>query len=225
MSHVFDTGLTVPQRTLILDAAVDVLSLLKRPNGYLAAVKGFGGIVRTYTDELGVEWLQKALGASPAIGVTLETRSFKVLAIGGRQAVSDLQVTLYFLSQHSRDPLLGRHKTDSIAAADAHADPGLHTIMEHAIELMHGTYPSLTTGTVKQLRIDLEREVATLPHCTIWQQIYNVTLQSYTGSREYRTAEQLITSLHWRTTTNPDEPNRPAPAVDSTTIDADSDPP
>lgn len=236
MSHQFDTGLTVPQRTLIRRAAVQILSALKRSNGgYLADVKRFGGVVRTYTDEPDIELLQKALGPTPAIGVALATRQFRNAAIHtGRglgdprgqtqpQALSELHLLLYIASQHGRDGLDGRHELDSVAAVDDKADPGLDVIMEHAIELMHGTYPTATVGTVKQIEIMTEEELATLPQITIWLQTYKLTLHSYTGSKEFRTAEQLISSLRWRVTNDLDEPNRPAPAVSSTTVDADSD--
>lgn len=225
MSHSFDTGAALPQRTILRRGAVELLSKLKRSaGGYLQDVKSFGALVRTYTDELDIELLQKALGATPAIGVALGTREFETLAIGGRQAKSECHLMLYFSNQHGRDGLTGRHEGDSVSLVDVHADPGLDVTMEHAIELMHGSYPSMTTGTVKQIRIKTELELVTLPTVTIWMQTYVVTMQSYTGSREFRTAEQLIDSLHWRTTTDRNEPNRPAPAVAPTTIDADSDP-
>ncbi len=225
MTHVFDTQAALPQRTIVRRGAVALLGKLKRANGgYLQDVRPFGGIVRSYTDEPDIEIMQKALGAAPAIGVALASRTFHTLAIGRRQALSELQLLLYFLNQHSRDGLSGRHEADSVALADDHADPGLDLIMEHAIELMHGSYPSLLTGTVKQIQIKSEQELATSGALTLWMQTYDLTLQSYTGGREWRTAEQLITSLHWRTTTDPNEPNRPASAVAPTTIDADSDP-
>lgn len=237
MSHEFDTGLSLPQRTIIRRAAVQILSPLTRANGgYLAAVKPFGGVVRTYTDEIDIELLQKAMGSTPAIGVSLATRQFRNAAImtGGTlganrsnkapQALSELQLRLYLSSQHSRDGLTGRHESDTVAAVDVTADPGLDVIMEHAIELMHGTYPTATIGTVKQIEIETEEELATLPHVTIWMQTYKLTIHSYTGSKEFRTAEQLLESLRWRSTTSLTEPNRPAPAVASSTVDADSDP-
>lgn len=225
MTHIFDTQAPLPQRTLVRRGAVAALSKLTRANGgYLQSVRGFGGIVRSYTDEPDIEIMQHALGAAPAIGVALATRTFHTLGIGKRQALSSVQLCLYFLNQHSRDGMVGRHEADSVALADDHADPGLDVAMEHAIELMHGTYPTLLTGTVKQIEIKTEQELATSGALTLWLQTYEVTLQSYTGGREWRTAEQLITSLHWRTTTDPNEPNRPAPAEAPTTIDADSDP-
>lgn len=224
MTHVFDTQLLVPQRTLVRRAAVTILSPLKRPTGYLAAVKSFGGIARTYTDEVGIEQLVKAMGQTPSIAVATGQRNYETLAIGGKQASSDMQLLLYFATQHSRDGLSGRHEADSVAEADDTADPGLDVAMEHALELMHGQYLTATVGTVKQLQIVSEQELATLERITIWVQTYKLKLFSHTGSREFRTAEQLINSIHWRVTTDANEPNRPDPAVASSTVDVDTDP-
>lgn len=239
MSHGFASGLALPQRTIVRRAAVQLLSALKRSSGgYLYDVKPFGGVVRTYTDQPDIELLQKALGPTPAIGVALGTREFQDMAIGvggsrgggSMQTLSQLQLLLYFADQHGRDGLTGRHEPDSIALADDHADPGLDIMMEHAIELMHGQYPTMTVGTVKQIKIQREEELGTLPEITIWLQTYRVVLQTYTSPAPgqtgsgFRTPEQLITSLHWRVTTDLNEPNRPAPAVAPSTVDADSDP-
>jgi hypothetical protein len=223
MSHSFDSGLAVPQRTLIRRAAVSLLSLLKRPNGYLKNVRGIGGIVRSYTDEPDIENLLKECGPSPSIGVQLATRRFETLAIGCKQAKGPITLLLYFVSQHSRETIY-RHEADSEATADDHKDPGLDIMMEHAVELMHGQYPSATNFTVKQIQIQQEEELVTNPEICIWMQTYELTTQSYTGSKEFRTAEQLINSIHWRTTTDPAEPLPPDPPVAPTTIDVNSDP-
>ena len=234
MTLTYATGLALPQRTIVRRAAVELFSALKRANGgYLADVKSFGGVVRTYTDQPDIELLQKAMGSTPSIGVALATREFQDLAIGvggargggSTQALSQMQLLLYFANQHGRDGLTGRHESDSVALVDDAADPGLDVMMEHAIELMHGQYPTLTVGTVKQIKIQREEELATLPEITIWVQTYRVVLQSYANPSGFRTAQQIIDSLHWRVTTSLTEPNRPAPAVAPTTVDADSDPP
>lgn len=238
MTRTYASGLELPQRTIVRRAAVSLLSQLKRNNGtatpgYLVDVKSFGGVVRTYTDQPDIELLQKALGATPAIGVALATSEFQTLAMGvggargggSTQAIENMQLLLYFANQHGRDGLTGRHEADTVSLADDTADPGLDVMMSHAIELMHGQYPTLTIGTVKQIQIQRQEELATLPEITIWLQTYLVRLQTYTNPSGFRTAEQLITSLHWRVTGELNEPNRPAPAVAPSTVDADSDPP
>lgn len=224
MSHVFDTKATMPQRTLLRRGAVVLLAPLARVNGgYLQRVSGFAGITRTYTDEDGIQTLVKMMSPTPSIGVALGTRKFETLGLGGKQALSDIQVLLYFANQHSRDELTGRNEIDAVALADDQANPGIDVIMEHALELMHGSYPTLLTGTVKQCRIDTEEELVTSPEITIWVQTYNVKLQSYTGGKEWRTAEQLLESIGWRITTDENEDELPDPATASTTIDFDTD--
>lgn len=237
MTREFDSGLALPQRTIVRQGAVTVLSALKRANGgYLHDVKGFGGVVRTYTDDLGLEHLTKVLGPGPSIGVTLASRKFQNLAIHtGRllgepraktqpQALSELTLQLYFASQHGRDSLTGRHEPDPVAMVDDGADPGLDAMMEHALELMHGSYLTQVIGTVKQLQIDMEEELASLPQITIWVQTYRLTLHSYTGSREFRTADQIKDSLHVRITNDLGEDNRPDPPISPTSLDVNYDP-
>lgn len=222
MSHRFDTGLPQPQRTALRRGTVALLSDLKRPRGYLRDVLSFGGVVRTYTDEPDIQLLIKAMGATPSIAVQLATRDYENKNVNASQAISEIQLLLYHASQHSRDLMVGRHEADTIALVDDHADPGLDIMMEHALELLHGQYASIST-TVKSIRIKREEELATLPEITIWLQTYQVRLQSYTGSKEFRTADELLTSIGWRVTSDPNEPGRPAPATSSTTVDADTD--
>lgn len=222
--HVFNTNIFQPQRTIIQQGAVALLSALKRPTGYLADVVPYGGVVRSYTDGIDIEALMKTFNRTPSIGVATATRDFQVLAIGGRQAISECELLLYFATQHSRDMQKGRMESDSVGLANANADPGLHVIMEHALELILGQYPTTLTGTIKQIKPVREEELATLPEITIWLQTYRITLQSYGGgSKEWRTPAQLLQSIGWRVTTNPDEPNRPAAATVSTSLDEDSD--
>jgi hypothetical protein len=225
MAHQFDTGLGTPQRTLVRRGAVATLSPLKRSNGgYLSDVRPFGGIVRTYTDDDGIEFLMKAFTRTPCIGVQLGTQEFETLAIGGRQALSDCELMLYVATQHGRDELLGRQESDVTAGVDPSADPGLDVMLEHCIELMHGTYPTLLTGTVKQIQIKRQQELVTSPEITIWLQTYRVKLQSYARAREWRTAPQLLADLANRVTTETTEVGRPNPATEPTTIDFDVQP-
>jgi hypothetical protein len=224
MSHVFDSKAAMAQRTLLRRGAVALLAPLARVNGgYLQRVVGFAGITRTYTDEDGIQQLVKMMSPTPCIGVATGSRKFETLGIGGKQAMSECQVLLYFATQHSRDELIGRNEIDAVAIADDAANPGLDIMMEHAIELMHGSYPTLLTGTIKQCRIDSEEELVTIPEITVWLQTYNVKMQSYTGGREWRTAEQLLESIGWRLTVDPDEVELPDPPVGPTPIDFDTD--
>lgn len=226
VSHLFNTGAVSPQRTLLQRGVFDVLQPMKRANGgYLQDVIRFGGIVRSYTDEPDIEILMKTFGRTPTIGVATGTRSFNTATVGGKNSLSECELLLYFSTQHSRDLQVGRMETDSVAQGDDTADPGLHVIMEHAIELMHGSYPTDPDGkgAIRQLQIMKEEELATLPEITIWLQTYKVIMQTLrpqpTG---WRTAAQLLASIGWRTTTEQDEDVPPAAQTAPTSIDANT---
>jgi hypothetical protein len=222
VTHVFDTGAAKPQRTLLQQGAVAILAPLKRPVGYLQDVIPFGACVRSYTDAVGTEMLVKAFNRTPAIAIATGTRAGYDRAIGSRMTYSTCELLVYIATQHSRDPQRGRQEIDNVAQVIPQADPGLHVMMEHAAELLIGAFPATST-TIKQIWPEREEELATTPEITIWLQTYGCKLQSAAGGKEWRTAAQLLESIGWRTTTNPSEPNRPAPAETSTTIDVDTD--
>lgn len=231
MSHIFDTGLAKPHRTLLQQGAVALLSPLKRSNGgYLANVVPFGGCVRTWTDELGIsELLITVEGHTPCIAVSTGDRQFETtgMTTGALQASSTCEVLLYYATANARSMQRGRQEIDAAGTADPKADPGLHVMMEHGLELMIGQYVSrLPTGTVKQLRIQSEGELVTHPTITVWLQTWRVQLLNITpdrgGGREWRTAGQLLESIGWRVTTSASEVDRPDDATLSTSIDFDT---
>lgn len=224
--HSFDTGLSVPQRTLLQQGAIDLLSKLTRAQGgYLASVIPFGGLVRTYTDEVDIELLMRQFGKTPAIGIGTGTRPFQTLNVSRREFKSDVQLLVYFATQHGRDMQRGRMEADVRGLTNAQADPGLHVIMEHTLELLCGVFPTTLTSTIKQIIPEREEELAPLPEITIWLQTYNVQLSTLKiadrGGSEWRTPEQLLESIGWRITTDPHEVDAPAPATSSTTLDAE----
>lgn len=228
MSHVFDTGLGDPERTIIQNAAVSLLGQLKRSNGgYLIDVLPFGGIVRTYTDEVDIELLQKWIGRSPGIAVTTGDATFETLNIQRRQFRMEVELVLYFHSQHSRSMLRGRMQSDVAAAAADDRDPGLHVMLSHARELMCGVFPTQLTSVIKQIIPQREGELVTSPVVTIWTQIYRVAFNQLTpatgGGKEWRTPPQLLESIGMRVTSKEGEATRPDSPTSSTTIDADTD--
>lgn len=227
MAHSFDTGTSQPQRTILQDAVVSLLSGLKRVNGgYLLDVVPFGGVVRSYTDETDIQLLMKALGRSPSIAVATGTRQFQTLATQRTEFSSECELILYFTSQHERDMQTGRMASDVVALANDQADPGLHVAMAHALELICGVFPTTLTTTIKQVIPQIEEEFATLPAITIWRQVYRVMMTTLKvkgiGGNEFRTPAQLLESIGWRITTDPAEVQRPAAATSSTTIDEDT---
>lgn len=217
----FDTGLAKPQRTLITEGAVSLLSGLLRPAGYLGMVTPWGAVVRSYTDEVGVAQLVNALSLrTPAIAVATGDGASDRQGIGGFQAKKMIDLLVYFATSNKRDGYLGRLAADGASAADDHADPGLHTIMEHAVELLIGQRCG-ASSTIKQIIPDREEELFTGDVLTIWLQTYRIEVR--TNISEFRTVTQLIDSMRWRLATNPAEVNRPAAAIDSVTLDLNND--
>jgi hypothetical protein len=219
MAHAFDTALASPQRTIILNGAITLLSGLKIANGgYLANVVPFGAVVRSYTDEDGVNMLYEALvGQTPAIAVALGTRSTKPAGAGGFNWLGEIELFLYFASNNMRDLATGRMLIDPVGTASDTADPGLHVIMEHAEELVIGQRLG-ASNTIKQIRPDREEELATRDDLTLWLQTYQITTTR--SIKEWRTVTQLLESIRWRTTQEDGEAELPNAATKETTIDA-----
>lgn len=227
MAHTFDTALAQDQRSLIQAAVVALLAPLKRSaGGYLLDVKPIGIVVRTYSDDPGVAQFFASMSRAPAIAVATGTRPFTSGGVGGKQAIGELEVLVYFASHHSRD-MQSRMAQDVVAQASNTADPGLGTMMEHALELLHGRYPVPEADgkmTIHQLQIRREEELATIENVTLWMQTYSVqTFHRGRGNQQFRTPQQLLESIGWRVSTNPDEAVPPDAATDSTSLDHDND--
>ncbi len=188
MAHAFDTGLARAQRTLIRDGVVTLLSPLLRANGgYLAGVIPFGGVVRGYTDEVGIDLLKAALnGRAPSIAIGLGDRSSESAGVGGFNFKATLELVLYHYANHGRSLTEGRTKIDAAAIASDVADPGLDVMLEHAEELVLGqlvggalaqnvvgekTHRALTIHRIVPTR---EEELATEAGVTLWAQRYNI---------------------------------------------------
>lgn len=248
MSHRFETGFPFAKRTMLRRWAVSTLSALARPAGYLRAVVPFAAVVRSWTDGVGIELLQKAAISTPAIAVAVGTVRESELTVGQLKSLDECELVLYFVSQQSRD-MLNRLEPDIAAMADDHADPGLEIAMEHATELLKGQYPVAGSIKLKQLVKRSEEELVSTPAVTIWTQTWRCAfLEGAPHGRnapEFRTAPQLLKSIHWRVTTPAQSPTfdpafdpnafdvgndpvynevqRPAPATNPTSIDVDSD--
>jgi hypothetical protein len=190
VAHAFDHGLSRPLRTMIRDGVVALLQgLTTGEGGYLRAVVPFGGIVRGYTDELGVDLLWQTLnGRSPAIAVGLGDRVTKPNGMGGYNHSAELELVLYVMSNHQRSISSGRTSLDTPGAADTTKDPGLEVILEHAEELIIGqrlggtetTNPigevTRATSQIKQVIPTREEELRTDNTATLWAQRYAITV-------------------------------------------------
>lgn len=224
MSHVFAGGVHVPQRTMVQQGVVDTLAPLKvSAGGYLLDVIKTGVVVRSYTDIEGIAGLVAEMGRCPCVAVATGGCAYENTGIGGKENRGDLQIPVYFASQHGRGMQVGRMEADVVALADTAADPGIHVMMQHAIELLLGQYPNTTTAKIKQLRISREDELVTLNEITIWMQTWTTQIFGHESGTQWRTAPQLLEQIRWRVTTKPDEANRPAAATASTSIDEDTD--
>lgn len=229
MAHAYDTGLAAPQRTLIQDGVVTLLAGLKRTAvpvaGYLQAVVPWGGVVRTWTDVDGVAMLGEELqGQAPAIAVAVGDLASVPAGTGGFGFKEELELLLYFVSNHARSITRGRAKIDTTGAADVTKDPGLHVMMAHAKELVVGQRCGLSPSTpsIKQIRPDREEELLTRPDLTIWLQTYKITTTLTINPN--RGVTQLLESLRVRTIEDPStgvdaEIELPDDATKSTTID------
>jgi hypothetical protein len=175
MSHNFDTGLAGAQRTQIRNGAVALLAgLLKTAGGYLQAVIPWGGIVRGYTDEQGIDDLAIALeGRSPAVAIALGDMTSKPAGIGGFNFTGALELVAYFYSSHPRGVTEGRLAIDAAGLASDTADPGLEAAMEQVMQLLVGQRCGVA-ATVKQVRPRSEDELRTEDAFTLWAQRYDL---------------------------------------------------
>lgn len=231
MAHVFDTGLAAPQRTLIQDGVVRLLAGLERPTGYLQAAVAHGGVVRSWMDGVGVDMLAETLGGrAPAIGVAVGDLASVPTGTTGFIFKEELELLLYFVSNHARSSTSGRTKADAVAAANVTKDPGLHVMMAHAKELVIGQRCGLSPTShpsIKQIRADREEELVTRPDLTIWLQTYKITTTLTIDPN--RGLSVLLADIAVRLIEDPstgvdEEAKLPDAATKSTTIDVLSDP-
>lgn len=227
MSHVFVNSGEQPQRTRLQLGVVDILTPLTRAEGgYLGSVIPYGGIVwSTNNDGPDIEMMMRTFNRTPAIGVATGTRTATTATVNKRHAIGPCELLLFFATQHSRDHLTGRLVSDAVALADDQADPGLHVMMQHALELVLGQFPSIQTSSIKQIEFEREEVVVSIPQITVWQQTYRVQFTNFMDSGgQFRDAKQLLTSIGWRVTTDPDDTLPPAEpnAPPETAVDADT---
>lgn len=222
MAHAFDTGAVAPQRTRIQRGAITLLSGLKRSNGgYLMEVLPFGGVVRSYSDEEGAAQIVELLAKAPSIAVGLGDRSMLMAGMGGYQAKGEIDLLVYFSSNNQRDAQIGRQEIDTVGSASNAADPGLHVMMEHAVELLIGQRCGGVGADIKQIRCETEQELITTGPVTVWLQTYKVSVM--TQISEFRTVSQLLESIRFRSAIVSGEIHLPDPATDPSTIDVNVD--
>lgn len=181
MAHAFDTKLAQPQRTIVRAGAVAALEpLLKSEGGYLALVAPFGGIVRSWQDDAGIDQLWMATqGQTPAILVATGDKTYAP-AGAAHNWQSGLELIIYVVSRNPRS-LVARLATDAAAELDDTIDPGIDVILEHVEQAIVGkdfakAIADFGPGavTIKQARPVREEELATTNALALWTQTYTV---------------------------------------------------
>jgi hypothetical protein len=141
MPHAFDTGATVAQRTRVRNAVIAKLApLLKTadPQRYLHAVKPLAEMYEKGGQHGEALLLEALNGAQPAIAVALGRMPFDTGGMDPASLTGDLPIGVYCVSQNQRGTVEGRLAADVVATTDVTADPGVETILEHALELLAG---------------------------------------------------------------------------------------
>lgn len=203
----FDTGASAPMRTILRSHIVARLARLLRTDpsgrGFVTAILPFGGVVRSYTDELGIDELYTLLnGRAPAIAVGLGDKNYKAAGAGGYQFTSFVDVHVYFASMHSRS-LFARQAGDFIATVVPTLDPGIDVMMELTEDLLIGERARDADGTfspaIKSLKPKREEELATSNDITLWVQTYEAELTRTID--EHRDVTQKVTGFMTTLTT------------------------
>lgn len=223
MAHQFDTGQPAPQRTRLEQGVVSLLSGLKKANGgYLVEVIPYAFTMETAADEESVAQFVMTLSRAPSIAVHVGDRVDEPGGIGGYSFRGEFDLHVYLSSNNMRNQQIGRMQIDSAGLADDTADPGLHVVMEHVRELVIGQYATTPRAAdIKQARPFRERAIITAQQITIWEQLYKVKVM--TQLDEFRTVQQLLTSIRFRAAQNPAEVHLPAAKTDPRTIDVNED--
>lgn len=199
MTWTFDTGRTKSQRSLVMEKVIAALSPLlafdamgnAQQNGFLQLVTPFGGVVRSYTDDAGIDQVYQLLqGMAPAVAVGLgDKRSDRngMASHNQPRAIANLEVIVYVCNRNNAS-LLARTEGDGSGGTDV----GMWHALERIEELLNGleitfatlapggetptnkTYTKLPGKDVKRLVPVTEEELATTNELTLWKQSYLV---------------------------------------------------
>jgi hypothetical protein len=173
MAHAYDTGLAMPQRTLVREAVMARLAALKKPFRYLQAVAAMPLKIQGRSDEEGMGFLFHALsGAAPALAVVLGRGDFAAAGQNAAHARKTLELVVYVVSTNVRGVVDGRLAGDAAAAASDTADPGIETIVEHVEQLLLGR--DLGIDGVEEIRPVSEDELATGQDVTVWEVVFSI---------------------------------------------------
>lgn len=215
MTYTFDTTRTRSQRGVILDGIVAALDRLKSTSGgFLQAIMPFGGIVRGYTDDAGIDQVWERLqGQTPAVLVAVGDARSTPAGMGGYRYSKAIELHVYFVNNHNQG--LPRIDTDAFALADDTADPGVFFTMERVEELLVGL--DIAGTDIKHVVPLSEEELATSNELTLWRATYQVTTAR--TFKPYRDVTTYLDSLRTNVI-NTDDPEttplNPTPEKDAT---------
>lgn len=195
--QTFDTGLEIPQRTLLRRGVVSALApLTKAGGGYLVAVRPIAPVVLAARDEDGVAEMLAALdGGSPIIGVALSAGVFTPSGMGGlRDHYEEIvEVLVYILSDNAAGALF-RVEQSGASLADHTLDPGIEVISEHAQERLIGLQVDDASKTIHQLvPLRVEELWHDAARC-VWVQRYSVLLER--DLAPHKGVTQHVTLIH-----------------------------
>lgn len=208
MAHVFDTGLALAQRTSLLTGAVALLAPLRRPDGYLGAVEEWDGDITPAGD--GIEQLFSMLrGRTPAIVFVLGDETYEAKGMGGFAFAATVQLIAYHVTSHLRSQTQGRVTIDAAGLANNRANPGLHTMLEHAEELLVGRYAETVGKTIKAVRPRSVQRLLSHEGLTVVAQTFTVQLDRVINAN--RGYDVMIEEFQTRVRTSdmPDDPGDP----------------
>lgn len=210
MSHRFDTGLRVAQRTAIRREIVAALDELRRSPGpgalYLADVVDLPIPVPFTSDEEVQIFRALTGGRSPIAAVTLGDRTFSSQGSDRDEWSGTLEVHVYSTSANARSPL-ARVAGDVTSEASVNADPGIDTTSEHILERLSGL--PLRACRAAELRPVREGVVAYLEDSIVFEQVFSV--ETTTNVNPIRDLTQRTTEID---TSHTDHDN-PLPAGDA----------
>lgn len=209
MAHSYDTGLAKPQRTLIRDAFITRLSLLKVTTGlYLQGVIALPNRIIGRDDEIGIGQLINALGAqSPAMAVALGRGDHGEAGAPASRGRKTITISVYVWTNNVRGMVEGRLKGDaaSLAGFGETKDPGIETMLEHAEQLLVGK--DLGIAHVDEVRWQAEDEIYTGEEGSIWEAIYTVRVDRTINHN--RLVTQLLTEIETRHNLSGADPANP----------------
>lgn len=199
MTHVFDSGYSLPQRRKIREAIVAQLRrdmpMASMPGStghlYIAAIIELPAPFVESDSDL-EEMLKEAVsGRSPILAVALGPRSFEPIGTDALAWRSELSVHVYVMSSNQRGLLERLRGGDATSQTNDAADPGLETAMEHTLERLAGFTPPDCGAS--ELRVSREDFIVVGDEFTAAELTFEMQVETYVNPN--RGLTQLATEI------------------------------